>query len=322
MVLATAPDTEDVACDQCGSRASTPLYHLTDTAHFIPGEFVLRQCQSCGLMYLSPRPTPQSITHYYPADYSPYRPPVEDERWALMRWMRRRKLSRRRQLIERYLGQPSGRVLDVGAATGLFLHEMTLAGWETAGVELVSSAAEAARQRFGLEVFQGTLADAPYTPESFDAVTFWDVLEHTFSPKHELGRAARLLRPNGIVALSVPNWDSFDRRLFGRHWQGLDSPRHLYVFSRPTLTRMLHEAGFGELYWLCFMPGYFTFLPSLERWLNSLNPGLARLVLRFLNIPGMRLPFEPWFALMNSLRRGPVISVFARKLTSREPAKN
>jgi hypothetical protein len=85
---------------------------------------------------------------------------------------------------------------------------------------------------------------------------------------------------------------------------------------------MLHEAGFGELEWLCFMPGYFTFLPSLRRWLNSLNPSLARLVLRVLSLPGMRLPFEPWFALMNGLRRGPVISVFARKLAGREPAAN
>jgi SAM-dependent methyltransferase len=205
-------------------------------------------------------------------------------------------------------------VLDVGAATGLFLHEMALSGWETAGVELVGSAAAIARRRFGLEVFQGTLADAPYGPETFDVVTFWDVLEHTYSPKEELICAAQLLRPHGIVALSVPNWDSVDRRLFGRHWQGLDSPRHLYVFSRPTLTRLLKESGFGELHWISFMPGYFAFLPSLQRWLNSLSPALAQRVLQFLYLPGMRLPFEPWFALLNWLRRGPVISVFARKL--------
>jgi SAM-dependent methyltransferase len=319
MTAGSLLETEEVFCSLCDSRISIELYHLTDTAYFVPGEFILRRCAACGLMYLSPRPTPAAITQYYPANYSPFRRPVEDERWRLMRWMRRRKLSRRRQLIERYLGRPRGRVLDVGAATGLFLHEMALGGWETAGVELVESAAQAARKRFGLEIFQGTLAEAPYGPEMFDTVTFWDVLEHTYSPKQELIHAARLLRPNGIVALSVPNWDSFDRGLFGRHWQGLDSPRHLYVFSRPTLTRLLHEAGFGELYWICFMPGYFAFLASLQRWLNSLSPALARPVLRFLSIPGIRLPFEPWFAVMNGLRRGPVISVFARKQAGRKP---
>jgi SAM-dependent methyltransferase len=306
-------ETEEAVCSLCGSRQSIELYHLTDTAHFVPGQFILRRCVDCGLMYLSPRPTPAAITHYYPSDYTPFRRPVEDERWRLMRWMRRRKLSRRRELIEQYQGRPRGRVLDVGAATGLFLHEMALAGWDTSGVELVDSAAAIARDRFGLDVFQGTLAQAPFAPETFDAVTFWDVLEHTYSPKQELLLAARLLRLNGVLALSVPNWDSFDRGLFGRHWQGLDSPRHLYVFSRSTLTRLLSEAGFGELRWICFMPGYFAFLPSLQRWLNSRSPALARPVMRFLSIPGMRLLFEPWFALMNGLMRGPVISVFARK---------
>jgi SAM-dependent methyltransferase len=308
--------TEETNCNLCGNRQSDILYPLADTAHFVPGQFTLRRCVVCGLMYLSPRPTPESIAHYYPVDYNPYRTPIEDERWPLMRWMRRRKLSRRRRLIEKYSGQTRGRVLDVGCATGLFLHELALTGWHTAGVELVASAAEFARQRFGLEVFQGMLADAPYGEASFDVVTFWDVLEHTFSPRDELRQAARLLRPNGVLALSVPNWDSFDRGLFGRHWQGLDSPRHLYVFSRPTLTRLLTEAGFSDLQWLCFMPGYFTSLPSLQRWLVSFNPGLARWVMRCLYLPGMRLPFEPWFALMNALQRGPVISVFARKSTT------
>jgi SAM-dependent methyltransferase len=223
------------------------------------------------------------------------------------------------KLVEQYAGRTKGRVLDVGCATGLFLHEMALAGWDAAGVELTASAAEFARRRFGLEVFQGTLIDAPYAQASFDVMTFWDVLEHTFSPTDELRHASWLLRRNGILALSVPNWDSFDRGLFGRYWQGLDTPRHLYVFSRATLTRLLTEAGFGDLRWLCFMPGYFTFLPSLQRWLVQLSPALARLVMRVLYLPGMRLPFEPWFTLMNSLRRGPVISVFARKLSRDAP---
>jgi SAM-dependent methyltransferase len=305
--------TERVACDLCGSTDASVLYALTDTAHGQPGEFELQRCRACGLMYLSPRPTPDTIARYYPEDYAPFRPPIEDESFALMRWMRRRKLSRRRTLVERYAGRRQGRLLDVGCATGLFLHEMVQSGWAGAGVELTGPAAEFAHSRFGLDVFQGLLADAPFAEASFDAVTFWDVLEHSFSPRHELERVAQLLRPGGVLALTVPNWNSFDRGLFGRHWQGLDSPRHLYVFTRPTLTRLLEQAGFTDLQWLCFMPGYFTFLPSLQRWLNAAAPGLAGPVMRLLNFPGMRLPFEPWFSLMNSLQRGPIISVFARK---------
>jgi len=307
-------ETESVACNLCGSSESTVVYTLSDMIHQPAGEFELQRCQRCGLMYLSPRPTPQSIGAYYPPDYTPYRPPVEDERFGLMRWMRRRKLARRRTLIEKYSGLKRGRVLDVGCATGLFLHEMQLAGWTAVGVEPIQSAADFARRRFGLEVFQGMLGDAPFAPDTFDVITFWDVLEHTFSPQDELANAARLVKPGGIVAINVPNWDSFDRQPAGRYWQGFDTPRHLYVFTRPTLTQLLENAGFRVLDWVCFMPGYFTWILSLERQVAAKRPRLARALMRVLMLPGVRLIFEPWFSFVNWRRTGPVISVFAQQV--------
>jgi SAM-dependent methyltransferase len=227
--------------------------------------------------------------------------------------MRRRKLVKRRRLIERYLGQRQGRVLDVGCATGLFLREMSQAGWQAAGIEPIASAADFARRRFGLDVFQGMLGEAAYESESFDVVTLWDVLEHTFSPSTELVNAARLLRPGGLLALSVPNWDSPDRWIFGRHWQGLDSPRHLFVFTRDSLTRLLTQAGFSILAWVCFIPSYFSFVMSVQRWLETINPPFSKFTTRVLNIPGVRFPFEPWFTLNSWLGKGAIISVFARK---------
>jgi SAM-dependent methyltransferase len=264
-------------------------------------------------MYLNPRPSQDEISAYYPVAYGPFRPAIEDERYTLMRWMRRRKLVQRRHLIERYSGRTTGRILDIGCATGIFLHEMASMGWQAAGVEPVEHAAEYARARFGLEIFSGTLAQAPYESGTFDVVTFWDVLEHTFSPAQELAHAARLLVPGGLVAINVPNWESVDRRLFGPHWIGFDPPRHLYVFTESTLTALLHQAGFQPLVWTCFMPAYFAFVVSLDRWLAAQIPRGAGLVRRLLRLPGARLPFEPVFGVLNTLKRSGVISVFARK---------
>lgn len=307
---------EEVACNLCGSTESHILYTLEDTLYQIPGEFILRRCLRCGLMYLSPRPTPDTIGQYYPATYTSYRPPIEDERLSVMRWMRRRKLVKRRQLIEQYSRQQQGRLLDVGCATGLFLSEMAQSGWQVAGIEPIASAADYARQRFGLHVFQGVLSEAPFEPGTFDVVTFWDVLEHTFSPVEDLAQAARLLRPGGLLALSVPNWHSLERWFFGRYWQGLDPPRHLYVFTQQTLTALLNQAGFSVTDRVCFMPGYFSFIISLERWLHPKSPRLATLAHRLFNLPGMRLPFEPWFTLNNWLGKGAIVSLFAHKTAS------
>jgi SAM-dependent methyltransferase len=267
-------------------------------------------------MYLSPRPDLASIGHYYPENYTPYRPPVEDERFAIMRWVRQRKLSKRREMVERYSGRTSGRILDVGSSTGLFLHEMQKSGWKAVGVELNPKAAQQARQRYGLDVFVGTLENASLEANSFDIISFWDVLEHTFSPSSELARAAELLRTGGVLAISIPNWDSFDRMIFGIHWQGLDPPRHLYMFTRETLTAFLSQAGFDVLDWVCFVSGYFSFSLSLERLLIDKVPRMSRLFGRMLELPGIRIPFEPWFMLSNRLDKGGIVTIFARKRES------
>lgn len=305
--------TEEVNCDLCHDTKSDVLYEFSDSLYDIPGFFQLRTCRNCGLMYLSPRPTESSIARYYPDDYSSYRPPIEEERSALMRWMRRRKLVKRRDMITRYLGQDNGRLLDVGSATGLFLNEMVQSGWDGHGVELIPSAANFSREYFNLDVFQGYLEDAPYKTNSFDVVTFWDVLEHTFSPTKTLDKASSLLRTGGILAFSIPNWESFDRKRFGPNWHGYDPPRHLFVFSKESLSKYLTNAGFELVDRVCFFPGYFFFIISLERWLKAKHPKHLNRVKRILSIPGFRLILEPWFTAQNWLGIGGIVTVFARK---------
>jgi SAM-dependent methyltransferase len=306
--------SEEVVCDLCGATGSVPLYRVRDTLYHLPGEYILRRCEQCGLIYLSPRPIQQSIGHYYPEDYASYHRPIEDERIPLMRWMRRRKLQKRRDLIEKYGGCLPGCILDVGSSTGLFLNEMQHAGWKVSGIEPIESAAAFARERFELDVFRGMLSEATYDRGSFDVVTFWDVLEHTFSPRAEIAQAAQLLRSGGLLLISVPNWSSWERRWFGRHWQGFDPPRHLYVFTPTTLDCFLQEAGFVVLDRVCIMPSYFSAIISLERWLRDQHPSWAPRIRRVAHVPGMRLLFEPLFGLANRLRKGSVITLVARKV--------
>lgn len=308
---------ERPACDLCGADDAALMWPGSAWPAPVPPDVALRRCRRCGLAYLSPRPTPAAIGAYYPPDYAPFRTAVDDERWALMRWVRRRKLVQRRRLVERHSGRvpgaPPGRVLDVGCSTGLFLHEMQRAGWQAEGVELTPSAARYARERFGLQVFEGMLEAAPFAPERFDVITYWDVLEHVYSPTETLARTAELLAPGGLLAINVPNWHCLERRIFGRWWAGYDPPRHLYVFTRPSLTRYLEQAGFEPLAWTCFMPSYFTVIISLENWLRARAPALAGPVLRLLRLPGLRFLLQPPLWLLDRLGYGSVIAVFARK---------
>lgn len=305
---------ENISCDLCGVDDAEIIFSGMGWKQPVPDGCVLVRCHQCGLMYLNPRPTPDEIGNFYRPDYSPYQPAIEDERFWLMRSIRRGKLVRRRRMIEKFSGRGTGSILDVGCSTGLFLHEMKRAGWETVGIEPNQSAAAYARDRFNLEVFQGTLTQSSYPAKAFNVVSYWDVLEHTFSPFTELQHTAELLQPGGLVVINLPNFDCPEREWFGPLWNGYDPPRHLYVFTRQTLTRLLQKTGFEPVAWVCFMSSYYSFIISLGNWLRSHAPKWAKPMQYVLNIPGMRFLFEPYFTVMNWRQRGSVISVFARKM--------
>ena len=304
---------ETPVCDHCGERENTILYAGSHWNKVLPIAVNLVQCKACGLVYLCPRPGPDEIGQFYQADYPCYQKAVDDEKFWLMRAMRQRKWERRRQMVEKYSAARPGQILDVGSSTGLFLNEMKRAGWQARGVEPNQEAADYARQRFQLDVYTGFLQQAQFPGQSFDVVTYWDVLEHTASPAGELQETERILKENGLLVINIPNWNSLDRHLLGPYWIGLDPPRHFYVFPHHVLNAMLEKAGFEVIDWVCFFPSYFAFVSSIEFWLKIRHPGIEKLVSGLLNVPGMRLVFEPWFATLNFFKRGGVISVFARK---------
>lgn len=310
--------TETTPCAFCGAVDGAALYDLQDYLYHAPGDFTARRCPVCGLIYLSPRPTRAAITHYYPESYAPYRPAIQDERSPLMRYMRRRKIVARRRALERHaprrVSSRPATLLDVGCSTGIFLDEMRSAGWAPLGIEINPDAARYARTRFGLPVLEGDLLELDLPAAGFDAITMWDVLEHTFDPPHILARACQLLRPGGLLALTFPSWESLDRRLFGRYWVGFDAPRHLHVFPQPVIHRMLQATGFQVVEDACRFGGYFAFVTSLRAWLRATQPADRQAAVeRVISIDGFRLPFEPGFMALDALGWGGVRFVVAAK---------
>jgi SAM-dependent methyltransferase len=255
---------------------------------------------------------------YYPAAYLPYKSAIEDERWALMRWVRRRNIRRYRRVVEQFSRRVPGRVLDIGCSTGIFLAEMRDAGWEVCGVDPSPIAVTYARQRFGLEVFERRFLDVNLAAGQFTVVTLWDVLEHTFDPLETLRAVHRLLETDGIVVMALPSYESWDRLIFGRYWIGYDAPRHLYVFPRDVLRDILTHAGFDVVRMRCAFGGYHTFIASLRLWINQHvhHQVVRRALLGLLNVPGLRIPFSPLGVVADRLGRGNKLEIIARKVKS------
>jgi SAM-dependent methyltransferase len=134
----------------------------------------------------------------------------------------------------------SGRLLDIGSGDGRFLEAAREAGWQVAGLEIHPDAVAA-----GYPLFR-TLEEASHQAP-YECITLWHVLEHIPNPADYVSRLRRMLEPEGVLLMAVPDFGGFQARLFGRHWLHLDVPRHLYHFTAPALWKLLDTAGFEVL---------------------------------------------------------------------------
>jgi SAM-dependent methyltransferase len=148
------------------------------------------------------------------------------------------------RLLSNRIGR-TGKMLDVGAATGYFVEIASKEGWDAEGIELSKAAVQAGLGK-GRKLSCGTIDEMP-GENRFDALTFLDVLEHVPDPKATLKSAFRLLAPGGAVLVNVPDFGSIFARLMGKKWHSIIPPEHLWYFTRKSLGMILESIGFEHI---------------------------------------------------------------------------
>ncbi|HUW99562.1 MAG: class I SAM-dependent methyltransferase [Phycisphaerae bacterium] len=236
---------EEANCILCG-QAGERRFEKADK--FPPHErFRVVRCASCGLGWVSPRPSPAEIGRYYPDTYS-WKPETDGTEGLVHRLERAYRFHllrfETRLLLRRTDLGPGDKVLDVGCGSGDRLLVMKEANLAPAGVEL-TAAADYARERLGLDVRRGTLEQAAFEAGAFRALTLHNVLEHVHDPRSVLAEARRVVAREGWLVIQVPNAQSVQARLFGRRWAALDAPRDLYYYTPAALGRLLESEGFA-----------------------------------------------------------------------------
>jgi SAM-dependent methyltransferase len=203
------------------------------------------RCSSCGLLFRGDLPTPEELLAIYaPAyfrredggDANGYADYLSDE-------LEHRLTARRR--VDRLDGASRrGRLLDVGAAAGFFIDEARARGWQAQGIDVSTDMSAWGRERLGLDIATNLFQDSDYAPESFDAVTMWDYIEHSIDPARDFAKASQVLRPGGVLMLSTGDAASLVARLSGRRWHLLTPRHHNFFFTVDTLGRYLRGNGF------------------------------------------------------------------------------
>jgi SAM-dependent methyltransferase len=218
-----------------------------DRLHGLPGRFGVHVCPQCGSGLTTPLVPADELGALYPQGYGAYGLPAQPVLRALATGLFRARYRRAlaRPPLRLLRDRAPGRLLDVGSGRGDLGVVADALGWDVTGLEPSPAAAEAARKR-GIRTEVGTLDDAPMEPP-YEVIAFQHSLEHVVDPRAALDRARSLLAAGGAVLITVPNFGSWQARVFHDAWFHLDLPRHRSHFTAEGLERLLRRARFATV---------------------------------------------------------------------------
>jgi len=210
-----------------------------------------------GWRHISPTPSPEALAAFYAREY------YQDSHGTYAQRYSDDELAHRRLLAAELIhalgearGQAAGALLEIGCGEGFFLRAALDAGFEVQGLEFSD---------FGLRAQHPELLDKVRFGDAFaaldqliveraqvDVCVMEHVLEHVADPQGLLARLPGLLKPSGVVAITVPNDFSpvqAEARALGLidrdFW--VSPPQHLNYFNAENLPRLLERVGFEVL---------------------------------------------------------------------------
>lgn len=198
-----------------------------------------------------------------------------------------------------------GKLLDFGCGNGRYLAELREYGWQVFGMDASEQAARFGKEKYDLDIAVGQMPDQDFPPNYFDVVTLWHSLEHLHRPIEVLESIHRVLKPDGLLVVGVPNIGGLVPQWFRECWFGLDPPRHLSFFSERTLEEVLMKTGFRVTRTLYDKRGS-GLRGSLEHFYRDTGNQWVKLVTR-------KYPIRGASYLLAKLKRADIITVYAEK---------
>ncbi len=256
---------DNAACRQCGEMA-TLLFEARDIHRKVTDEsFAYYRCGNCRLVFVWP--VPANLARYYPPNYHPIPRSLEE----LLQGKQHEDF--KLQAIGQ--GGRGRRLLEIGPSYGRFAALAKRAGFDVRAIEMDPDCCRFLENVVGIPVHlsadvRGTLAGL----ERFDVIALWHSLEHLPDPWSVLDALPAHLERGGSVAITTPNPQSSQFRLFGSHWVHLDAPRHLTLIPHTVLESRLAKYGMRRAHFSsrdqgaldCNLLGWFassmTFLPQ------------------------------------------------------------
>ncbi len=213
------------SCLICKSEQLAPLKGYEST--------FLVKCTVCSFVFSEMIPSEQELMDFYDGyGRNDYLSPVTIKRYH--------------ELLDKFEPyKKTGKILDVGCGIGYFLHEAKKRGWDVFGTEYTDLAIEICASK-GIEMKQGKLDVSDFELGEFDIITSFEVLEHINNPVEEISNFHQLLRPEGLVYLTTPNFNSLLRYKLKAKYDVITYPEHLSYYTPKTLKYSFEKNGFKK----------------------------------------------------------------------------
>jgi SAM-dependent methyltransferase len=274
-MILTNPGTagSDGACILCGDKRWTLVVRADDMEyHCLPGPFDLVACAACGHVYKHPLPEAAEVGLLYPPTY--YTVNKKSPLYLDGPIYERKLVKDAQKLARQARGIDVRSVVDIGGGDiqrlikvkEVFGPSVEAVAFDLQFEEEWIRKADA----HGVKVVVGNVETdiEALTDNGHDLIVMRQLLEHLRHPEVAVRNVHRKLRPGGIVIIDTPNRGGLDYHLWKRkYWGGYHIPRHFHLFTLPSLTKLMRDAGYH-----IYDQGY---LPSLGFWVMSLRNQLG-----------------------------------------------
>ena len=224
---------ETINCPLCSADLFRKKYEIKS--------WNIVKCTKCGLVYVNPRLQKNELINIYTENYFDndavgylhYKDISELRTKNFQKWVA--------DATSYFQAPVSCRALDIGCAAGYCLDVFKAMGWDACGVEVNKAYASQLKQD-GYKVYNAPLLEINFN-ERYDIITLFDVVEHLTDLREHFSKLGSILSDNGIIVIITPDFNSLQRRIFGKKWFQFKPVEHINYFNLHTLKNLVESSG-------------------------------------------------------------------------------
>lgn len=118
--------------------------------------------------------------------------------------------------------------------------------WQVEGLDFDPAAVKHTSNQV-LQVYQKDIFSQNFATDKFDAVFSSHLLEHVPDTIALMYESLRVLKTGEIFVVVKPNASSKSHRCFKFYWRGLETPRHLNIFTPEALLQAAKNVGLNKI---------------------------------------------------------------------------